>query len=92
MIENQELLDQAVLGRQVEDFLLTDVGKFLLAKAENEYIMALQALSEVDASNVQLILQHQGDAKTALNFRAWLSEAVTSGLKAKEILEERDYQ
>lgn len=91
MIENQELLDQAVLGRQVEEFLLTDVGKFLLAKAEDEYIMALQSLSEVSASDTLQILKLQSNARTASNFRAWLSEAVMSGLKAKEILEEREY-
>jgi hypothetical protein len=88
--QNNELLDQAVLGEQLESFWNSDVGNYLLAKAEREYIMAFNSWVDMDVSNVQAALKTQSDAKRAKSFRAWVNEGIIQGLKAKEILEDRD--
>lgn len=89
-MEIDALFDQAILGEQLDNFWRSDVGNFVLAKAEREYIMALGSLVEVDPSDTKAILKHQSDAKRASSIKQWLSEGITQGLKAKEILEDRE--
>ena len=85
-----ELINQAVLGDQIDSFWRSDVGKYLLAKAEREYIMAFESWIDMDVSNVQAALKLQSDANRARSFKSWLDEGIIQGLKAKEILEDRD--
>lgn len=88
-LENEEVLNQAVFGRQVEDFLSSDVGRYLLEKSEERYIMALTGLKTVVPTDTGAIERLQNEARWAESFRTWLMDAVTDGLRAKQILEER---
>ena len=90
MEQSTELLDQAILGDQIDSFWRSDVGNYLLAKAEREYIMAFESWVDMDVSNVQAALTLQSTAQRAKSFRSWLNEGIIQGLKAKEILEDRD--
>ena len=90
MRENEELLEQAVFGEEVRLFLESRIGKYLLDKAESEYILSLQSLSTCDPSDTMKITSLQAEAKQALSFKNWLTDSVVSGLKALEIIEDRN--
>jgi hypothetical protein len=85
--QQEALLDKAVFGKQVEAFLNSDVGKFMMEKASKEYFDAIQALRDCTADK---LLQHQSDMKRAESIRSWLAEAVNEGLRACNILEGRE--
>ena len=87
---NEELLAAAVLGKEVESFYSSDVGQYLLARAERELAEASLALQTVDPADTTRIAILQAKCWRANSFRGWLEAAIIAGLKAHEILEERD--
>jgi hypothetical protein len=87
--ERQQLFDYAALGREVDAFWSTAVGQYLLRRTEMEYVEALAALAECDPSDQTKIRALQSDAKRAKSLKAWLSEAIKTGLMAEANLEER---
>lgn len=88
--EVEILVDVAVLGQQVEIFLGSRVGKFLMDRAENLVQEGLTKLRTVDPTNPELIRAIQNEVWKASTLKDWLEEAIIAGLKATEVLEERD--
>jgi hypothetical protein len=81
-------LQRAVFGRQVEMFLQSDVGAYVLQCAQTEIDEATEKLVRVDPEDPKAIraLQHKiGVAESVMN---WLADAVRSGTQAREALEE----
>ena len=76
----------AVFGKQVEEFLQTDIGDYLLQMAKNEEADAIEALiaakASDDTSEIRLKI------RTARWFQQWLGEAVNMGLQSLKLLEE----
>jgi len=85
--EDKALWDKAVFGRQVEEFLCSDMGKFLLAKAEKDWEKAVLALRDCP---VEELLKHQADMKRAESIRFWLATAVDEGLRALNLIQENE--
>ena len=83
--ETEILWDKAVFGKQVEEFLGSDIGKYLLSKADRELSQAIIALR--DCTPDQLV-RFQSDMKRAESIREWLVEAVEEGLRAMNLIEE----
>jgi hypothetical protein len=79
----------AVFGRQVELFLETEIGQYLVQCAEQEISEALNKLKDADAEDPKLIRALQAKVKVGEFFIGWLQDAVKSGTQAKELLEER---
>jgi len=84
------LFDVAILGEQVDAFMRSDVGKYLVDKANRELNAALKGLKTVNPAKMQDVQKFQNEVWRAENLITWLSESVMAGLKAKDILEERD--
>jgi len=88
--EVEILLDVAVLGEQVDQFMKSDVGKFLLQHAAAQEEEGLEELRRVKCSDTDAVWHAQNKVWIAEKFRAWLGDAVNAGLKAQMILEDRE--
>jgi len=79
----------AVFGEQVQQFLQSDIGDYLLKRAAEEEAAAIEALvswkrwedGPTEAELRERIFR-------ARNFQTWLGEAVQRGLQALELLRE----
>lgn len=90
MIESEALLDLAVLGEQVDQFCKSDVGKYLLSHCEREVNAGLSELKQADCNNPVEVWQAQSRIRIAESMEHWLKEAILAGLKAQQILEDRE--
>ena len=84
---NDPLVKAAVLGRQVEEFLETDIGKYLVGRAENEAADAMEQLKRVASWRKSRIQQLQNAVLTAENFQKWLGQAYSEGLHCLHTIE-----
>ncbi len=88
--EIEILFDIAVLGEQVDQFLKSDVGQFILARAGEEEEAGVEELKTLKCTDVDGIREAQNRVWRAASVREWLQEAIKDGLKAKSILESRE--
>lgn len=87
MDENDQLVASAVLGQQVENFLTSDVGKYLQARANRVYNAAIDEFKSCDPSDTAKIVKIQANIWKAEAFMTWLAEGIQEGLTALGILE-----
>ena len=88
---DEPLVRTAVFGKQVEDFLTSDIGDYLLQKAKHEEAGAIEALVQgVGILPEREILELRNRIWTARKFRNWLGRAVEMGLQSMELLKEED--
>jgi hypothetical protein len=88
--ERDILIDVAALGDQVEAFFDSRVGKFIIQRINFEVERSVEQLKKVDPSKTEEVRAIQNEIWRAETLRQWLEESVTAGLKALEVLEERD--
>lgn len=88
---DEPLVRTAVFGKQVEDFLTSDIGDYLLQKAKHEEADAIEALVQgVGTLPEREILELRNRIWTARKFQSWLGRAVEMGLQSMELLKEED--
>jgi hypothetical protein len=85
--DDKELWDKAVFGRQVEEFICSDIGKYLMARAEKDWSEAVLRLRDCPPEQ---LLKYQADMKRAESIRFWLSSAVEEGLRALNLIQEKE--
>lgn len=78
----------AVFGAQVEQFLESDIGQYLIGQAEEEYEQAMQELAVVAPWRRRRIQQLQNQAKVAGSIQQWLAMAIENGHQATQLLED----
>lgn len=88
--ETEILLDVAVLGEQVDQFMKSDIGQYLLQHAAEQEAKGVEALKRVDCKDTSAVWDAQNQVWIAEKFRVWLEDAVRAGVKAQMILEDRD--
>lgn len=88
--ETEVLLDVAVLGEQVDQFFKSDIGQYLQLHIAREISESLWKLRQVDCNDPSAVFKAQMEAWRAESIRNWLEEAITAGLKARMILEDRE--
>lgn len=81
------LYAEAILGKDAEEFLKTDLGRYMLARAEEEEREALDALATVFPWRRRKIQQLQSQLWRARSFTGWLGEMIISGKQALQQLE-----
>lgn len=79
MTEQDELMQAVRFGIEVETFLNTPIGKYLVDRARGELESARDALEKVDPADVMLVRKTQLQAYQARNFESWLAQAVQDG-------------
>jgi hypothetical protein len=81
------LLKWAVLGRMCEEFIGSDVGQFLLSRAQREAFESIETLKSCPATDYTTIIEARATLRRAENFEAWLREAIEQGMQATQQLE-----
>jgi hypothetical protein len=77
-----ELVAEAEIGEEARLFKQSDLGKTLLGMAEQDLLLAQEALELVDPTNVEDIRKLQNKAQLARNFQSWLDELIDRGTGA----------
>lgn len=86
-LSTQTLFAEAILGKDAEEFLASDIGRYLVARAEEEEREALDALATVWPWRRRRIAQLQTRLWRARSVKGWLAELITTGHQALQQLE-----
>lgn len=78
----------AVFGKQVEMFRDSDIGRYVVRKAERESDQAMSDLLSADPFDPAAVARHQHKAKVANAVVQWLEEAIEAGYSATEVIKE----
>lgn len=87
-ISTQTLYAEAIIGKDAEAFLNGDLGRYMLARADEEEREAMEELVTVSAWRRRRIQQLQAKLWRARSFRGWLSEMIVTGRQALQQLEQ----
>jgi hypothetical protein len=79
-----------VLGKQVENFLSGDVGKYLLDRANDEVKAGLAILKKVNYTDAEGVRLAQNRVWRGESVRDWLQQALIAGARAEAVLESRE--
>jgi hypothetical protein len=90
MTEQDELLQSVRFGIEVETFLNTPIGKYLVERARGELEAARDALEKINPVDVVQVRQEQLKAYQARNFESWLAEAIQDGWNSEGQLKALD--
>lgn len=82
-----ELLAEAMIGRDAEDFIQSDIGKYIIGCAEQESHAAMDELKRVYPWRRRKIQELQNKIYRAESIQSWLAELVVSGKQALQTLE-----
>ena len=85
-----ELKEAAVFGRVVENFMQSEIGRYIIFRAQEMEHKALTNLRKCDPENAGSVRQHQNEADVPAMVIGWLRDAVSDGAKALQILETRE--
>jgi hypothetical protein len=80
----KDAFEVASFGIEVERFLFSPIGRYLIARAENERDKAINAFKEVDPANVAEVRNLQDTINIPDRIMRWLSEAVENGRLAHD--------
>lgn len=86
-VATQTLFAEAALGRDAEEFLNTDLGRYILARVEEEEREAMEALGKVLPWRRRRITELQSRLWRARSFKGWLAEMIQTGRQALEQLD-----
>ena len=88
MTDEQTLIAEAVLGRDAQEFRASEIGRYLLGRAQMDEREALEALVSVKWWRRRRIIELQSRIYRARSVRNWLAEIITDGRQAESVLEE----
>ena len=78
---------EAILGRDAQEFVNTDLGQYLVGRANQEKKDALEQLGRVSPWRRNRIRDLQARVWRAESFLIWIDELITSGNQAEQELE-----
>jgi len=81
------LMAEIALGHDIEAFLDSAIGKFLIARAQTEAITAMHALKSIDPTKTEEVRALQNAVQRAEGFEEWLIEGLQQGRNAEEQFE-----
>ena len=85
-----EARNKIALGMDMENFLRTDVGKYLSGRAEVEIAAFRTQLDDLDPEDSKNIRDIQQEIATRKVWKEWLYEAIQAGEVAQEDAIERN--
>ncbi len=80
---------EAILGREAQEFVNTDLGQYLVGRANQEKKDAQEQLSRVSPWRRNRIRDLQARVWRAESFLVWVAELITSGTQAENELEQQ---
>lgn len=90
MSDNAELYAEAMLGQDVESFLASDIGRYLIGRADQESADAADKLKTVFPWRRRRITELQNQIWRAESFQSWLGELIIRGRQATSQLEQQE--
>lgn len=81
----------ATFGRQVEYFLQSDIGSYLVKRAKQESDEAVEELKKVDSFDGAKVAACQLKARVADAVIVWLGDAIAAGESATEQLKQENF-
>lgn len=78
----------ATFGAQVEQFLNSDIGVYMVERADEQAEAALKELVTADPTQPEVIRAIQNRIKVADSIVSWLREAIEMGEQSKQQLRE----
>ena len=82
------VLRTAVFGKQVEQFLESDIGSYLVGRAQEQGEAAIMELKDADPFDHDKIIKIQSRIKVAESIIGWLGDAIRAGHQAAEHIQE----
>jgi hypothetical protein len=82
------VLRTAVFGRQVEQFLDSDIGCYLAQCAEKDIELGINQLKKADPFKPEQVIAAQMKVKIAETIMGWLGDALRAGYQATEAIKE----
>lgn len=79
---------EAALGREAEEFLSSEIGRYIVGRCEQEIQEAQDALATVSPWRRNRIKQLQNEIWRARSVRQWVAELVIQGREAEKQLEQ----
>ena len=80
-------LDEAMLGRDAEEWLTTPMGQYVIGCCEQEIAAAQEKLAKVSPWRRRRITELQNEIWRAQAFKGWLAEMITAGRAAMHSLD-----
>ena len=84
---DQELLAEAMIGKDAEDFIESDIGRYIIGCAEQEAKEAMDQLKTVWPWRRRKIQELQNKIYRAESIQSWLAELVVTGKQALQQLD-----
>lgn len=78
---------EAILGRDAQEFVNTELGQYLVGRANQEKKDALEQLARVSVWRRNRIRDLQARVWRAESFLVWMAELITSGRQAEQALD-----
>jgi microcompartment protein CcmL/EutN len=87
MDEKETLYAECILGKDAEDFFKSDIGRYVLARSNEEVEEAVEQLKVTPADQVAEIRDLQLTISKAEGAVQWLNEQIIAGNQALQQLE-----
>lgn len=87
-MQSELLWAEAVLGQEASEFLSTEIGRYIVGRAEQDKADAMDKLARVSPWRRNRIRQLQNEIWRAESVVSWVAELVTAGKQAEGVLEE----
>lgn len=87
---NDPLVEWATFGREVENFLRSPIGDYLVKRSEEEIAAAVENLKTVQPWRRRRIQALQNEIKIAEKFQVWLADSIAAGHQAIQQLQEEN--
>ena len=84
------LMETAIFGREGATFLGTNVGKYLVARAEREAEDAMKSLKKTFPLRWRRVMQLQNQIHVAESIQQWLGDAIVDGIHAERTITGED--
>lgn len=87
MSEQEQLESGIRFGAEVEQFLKSNIGQYLLARSKQEILVALEKLKTVNPIDTLAIRDLQNTIQRNEGVESWLSDIIQSAWDARDILD-----
>lgn len=88
--ESRTLFVEATLGREAIEFFRSDIGRYMVGCAQQEYALASAKLKKVAWWRKRRIQELQNEIWRAEQFMVWLRDLIIRGKASEMSLEERE--
>ena len=89
-MSDELMMAEAMLGRDAQEFISSDIGRFLIGRCEQEIADARNKLDTVSPWRRNRIRQLQNEIWRAKSMQSWLIELIQAGKQAEQMLDEQD--